>query len=180
MPPIDRCRVCGARELEFAYAGSNAPPTGEQVAPSRHHPGEQPEMHRCLGCGSLLARAVEGELVAAYADMADEVYVEEEAARRATCRRLLDAAGVGRPRFRRRPPTRQARARGIEVVHGILEEAAFPAGWFDAVFMIDVIEHLADPVRTLAEVARVLRPGGTLCLVTPDASAVAARLAGAR
>jgi 2-polyprenyl-3-methyl-5-hydroxy-6-metoxy-1,4-benzoquinol methylase len=74
----------------------------------------------------------------------------------------------------------QARARGIEVVHGILEEAGFPAGWFDAVFMIDVIEHLAAPVRTLAEVARVLHPGGTLCLVTPDASAAAARLAGAR
>ena len=31
------CRICGAAELTLAYEGSTASPTGEQVAPTRHH-----------------------------------------------------------------------------------------------------------------------------------------------
>jgi hypothetical protein len=66
------------------------------------------------------------------------------------------------------------------VFNGTLEEAAYPDAHFDVVFMVDVLEHLTDPVRTLAEVTRVLRPGGGLCLVTPDADSAAARVLGSR
>lgn len=38
---------------------------------------------------------------------------------------------------------------------------------FDAVNIADVIEHLERPNRVLAEIHRVLRPGGTLVLSTP-------------
>jgi 2-polyprenyl-3-methyl-5-hydroxy-6-metoxy-1,4-benzoquinol methylase len=207
------CRICGSTDLRLAFAGSTASPTGEQVAPTRHHPGEQPELHRCGHCGTLQARAVESELRAAYTEMVDEPYVAEEAARRATCRRLLAAAGRALPpRADGEPPlvldvgcgvgllldearglgwrthgvelsdwgVARARKLGLEVDQCTIEEARFGTDSFDAVFMIDVLEHLADPIRTLAEVARVLRPGGVLCLVTPDAGAVAARLLGAR
>jgi ubiquinone/menaquinone biosynthesis C-methylase UbiE len=48
-------------------------------------------------------------------------------------------------------------------------QAALPAGdaEFDAVLILDVLEHVADPPRLLAEVARVLRPGGILHLHVP-------------
>lgn len=39
---------------------------------------------------------------------------------------------------------------------------------FDTVLSFQVIEHVVDPVRYLEEAKRVLRPGGTLVLVTPD------------
>src|SRR5207249_2223304 len=51
---------------------------------------------------------------------------------------------------------------------------------FDAVVMADVIEHLADPVAALRHCSALLRPGGVLCVITPDPSSRVARAAGAR
>jgi SAM-dependent methyltransferase len=53
-----------------------------------------------------------------------------------------------------------ARALGLDVREGTLDAAALPAGSFDVVYMGDVLEHVPDCRATLAEVARVLAPGG--------------------
>ena len=44
----------------------------------------------------------------------------------------------------------------------------FPAESFDAVVSVQSIEHVPDPERALAEVTRVLRPGGSALFVTPN------------
>lgn len=44
----------------------------------------------------------------------------------------------------------------------------FPAGSFDMVTAIEVLEHVADLDATLAEVSRVLVPGGRFCVTTPN------------
>ena len=41
-------------------------------------------------------------------------------------------------------------------------------GSFDHVFVCFVLEHLRDPVSALAELGRVLRPGGTLSVIEGD------------
>lgn len=43
----------------------------------------------------------------------------------------------------------------------------FADGTFDAVVCLEVIEHVPDPERVLAEIARVLRPGGRAWLSMP-------------
>jgi SAM-dependent methyltransferase len=45
---------------------------------------------------------------------------------------------------------------------------------FDHVVMQDVIEHVAEPMRVVGELHRILRPGGTLQLRTPHFSSVLA------
>jgi 2-polyprenyl-3-methyl-5-hydroxy-6-metoxy-1,4-benzoquinol methylase len=44
----------------------------------------------------------------------------------------------------------------------------FEAGSFQTVLSFQVIEHVSDPDAYLREIARVLEPGGTLVMATPD------------
>ena len=71
-----------------------------------------------------------------------------------------------------------AGAGGIAV--GDAQRAPFAAASFDAVTLWDVLEHLPDPHAAVAELARVLRPGGRLALSTGDVGSLAARVSGAR
>jgi len=74
-----------------------------------------------------------------------------------------------------------ARAKyGLVVRQGIFETADFPAATFDAVTMVDFIEHTARPLDAVVRATEVLKAGGVLCLVTPDLRSPAARLAGHR
>lgn len=61
-----------------------------------------------------------------------------------------------------------AASRGLPIDHGPLEEQRYPDASFDAVTLNHVIEHLPDPLGTLAECRRILRPGGRLMVFTPN------------
>jgi 2-polyprenyl-3-methyl-5-hydroxy-6-metoxy-1,4-benzoquinol methylase len=56
-----------------------------------------------------------------------------------------------------------------------LIEARFPDASFDVVVMLDVIEHLTDPISELREIHRVLRPNGLIYIVTPNIASLTAR-----
>jgi len=56
----------------------------------------------------------------------------------------------------------------ISFTCGSAFELPFPQNCFDTVLMIDVIEHLRDPSKAVEEVCRILKPGGTLFLQTPN------------
>lgn len=73
------------------------------------------------------------------------------------------------------PSLAQARERLAETGHGAVRLAQgdlyglpFPDAAFDHVFACFVLEHLAHPAQALAELLRVLRPGGTLTSVEGD------------
>lgn len=44
------------------------------------------------------------------------------------------------------------------------------AGVYDSVLCLEVLEHVPDPFRAMAEIGRVLRPGGSLVLSVPHLS----------
>jgi SAM-dependent methyltransferase len=69
---------------------------------------------------------------------------------------------------------------GVDVRCAALGDAGFEDASFDAVTAMDLIEHVPDPNPLLAEVARVLRVGGGLALLTPDAGSPVSRMLGAR
>jgi len=69
------------------------------------------------------------------------------------------------------------------VFHGELEDAWFPrpgAEGFQAVFMLDYLEHVRDPVSALRRAHSLLRPAGVLILTTPDTGSFTRRFMGSR
>jgi SAM-dependent methyltransferase len=73
-----------------------------------------------------------------------------------------DAASLERARIR-------AAEHGVEVElrSGFAESLPWPDGSFDLVVLDNVLEHVGDRAGTLAEIHRVLRPGGLVYVVTP-------------
>ena len=64
---------------------------------------------------------------------------------------------------------RFCRARGLDVEQGELtEEYIARRGPFDAVVMLDVVEHLMEPDKVMELLWRAMKPGGKLLLSTGD------------
>jgi SAM-dependent methyltransferase len=67
---------------------------------------------------------------------------------------------------------RRAHALGLTVLRGSVSPRLPVAdGAADVVIMSELIEHLVDPDGAVAEIRRVLRPGGSLLLSTPNLAA---------
>jgi SAM-dependent methyltransferase len=204
------CGICSG-PLELRHRGAATAPAATDFAPSCHTTGGHGDLYACTRCGTVQQPGLPkgAELHELYRDMRDDAYLTEEAGRRATSRRLLDAierhgtrgsmleVGCGHGLL-----LDEARARGWQVaglelstaslahardrlgldVRAETLEALDPEadGGHLAVVMVDVLEHLDDPVGALARCARLLAPGGVLCVVTPDPASRTARLAGKR
>jgi SAM-dependent methyltransferase len=150
------------------------------------------------------------ELVDLYRGMRDDAYLTEEAGRRATGRRLVELVGAHRPPpgrllevgcghgllldearalgwdVRGLEPAEAGRGHardvlGLDVRDATLADLdAAVDGGFDAILMVDVIEHLDDPVGAVRRCRELLSADGVLLVVTPDPSSPTARVAGSR
>lgn len=67
---------------------------------------------------------------------------------------------------------------GLEVHCGDLAEVGLEAERFDAVSLSHTLEHVPDPVAFLAEIRRVMKPGGRLAIVVPNMGSLCARVFG--
>lgn len=73
----------------------------------------------------------------------------------------------------------RAVANGCRVHAGVLPHPAV-SGLFDVVTMIDVIEHVDDPRALLRFSSSLVKRGGVVVIITPDAGSILARLMGWR
>jgi SAM-dependent methyltransferase len=64
----------------------------------------------------------------------------------------------------------------IPVKVGLIHDLNFPDNCFDVVVMWHVLEHVSDPRPTLAEVSRILRPGGIFLVGVPNFGSPEAKL----
>lgn len=68
------------------------------------------------------------------------------------------------------------RQRGLRAEQGTLTALPFADGEFDVVTAKHTLEHVQDPLKGLAELRRVLAPGGVALIVVPDAAYLKIRL----
>ena len=57
---------------------------------------------------------------------------------------------------------------GLQIAVGPFEQHEFDGRRFDAVSMLDVLEHVHDPLTTLRRVHDLLRPGGAVLIAVPN------------
>lgn len=165
---------------------------------------------KCSNCGFIFAASPEvEELTGLYERLTDPNYAETQDTRTLQMQWLLDRALRERPNAATLLDVgagmglmvKEARARGLEAVgiepsqdlvesaralngidllRGVYPHAALEGRTFDIVTLIDVIEHVADPVGLLRDCGRALAPDGLFVVVTPDVSSVPARVLGRR
>jgi len=76
---------------------------------------------------------------------------------------------------------RQAKAKGVaRILQGSFPHPELSGKKFDIVTLIDVLEHLANPLTLLEAVVAALNPGGLVAIVTPNTRSLSARLLGRR
>lgn len=71
-----------------------------------------------------------------------------------------------------------ARQRGLTVIQAEVEDAGFDDAMFDTVLISHTLEHVADPLRFMREVYRMLSPNGSVILWLPNVDSIEARLFG--
>lgn len=59
-------------------------------------------------------------------------------------------------------------ATNAEIYTGMLEDAHYPDNYFDAITLWDVLEHVFEPLETLQEIRRILKPEGVLVFSIPN------------
>ena len=69
---------------------------------------------------------------------------------------------------------------GYKVHVGLFDDSNYESDFFDYVTMDQVIEHVTDPILMLHGMVRILKPGGTAILSTPNAGGWGAKFFGRR
>jgi SAM-dependent methyltransferase len=204
------CNLCGASDSRVRFEAREGWLEGTgYFAATTDRFGAYGTIRQCRGCGLLYTspRMNAAAIAREYELTEDEDYFSEGESRSMNAYiglrvlrrhvrggRLLDVgcsvgyflhaarlsyevAGVEPSRWARRYAREKL---DLTEVYPTLEEAAFPAGSFDVVTLIDVIEHHPNPAGLIRELSRVTKPGGILYVVTPDIGSLSARLLGRR
>lgn len=198
------CWVCGGRDLHLVRRGQPAAelrPDSFRITDSDY--GRTGDLYRCTGCGFLECPTVP-DVLPFYVEMDDAAYEETRGPRVLQADRLLRAVAAHRTEGRlldvgagsgilvEAALARGYQAEGIEPSHGLCRRAealGLPVrngvlphpgmeGPYEIVTLVDVIEHVQDPVGLLAQIRAVLADDGAALIVTPDVRSVAARLMG--
>lgn len=77
-------------------------------------------------------------------------------------------------------PSFTRRVHGLNTIPQTLEQAKLQDECADVVILLHVIEHVPDPIATMTEIFRVLKPGGHMVLETPRYDTLMFRLMGKR
>jgi len=162
---FSRCAACGVVYRSFQReALLKADFYGEAYFKGRKSGREKRFEHRVRKGMSWLsdALAVRGAGGGSMLDVGCSMGYLLEAGRRLG----LEACGVDISRY----AVEHCRSLGFEAREGVLDRLPFEDERFSVVVMKHVLEHTPSPLTALAEVRRVLKPGGVVLVAVPDLS----------
>lgn len=205
LPSPSSCWACGAKDLAFWKNGNAKRIESASFAITDLHYGTTGTLYRCRHCH--FAQCIDFTSVTNfYEGLIDPEYENTCAPRALQARRLLDllptrtglptlldigaGSGILLAEATRRgwstvgiEPSKwlaeQAKGRGLAVHAGVLPHAEITLQ-HDYVTLIDVLEHVTDPLDLLLNAKQHLSSDGIGMLVTPDAGSLTARIAGFR
>jgi len=200
-----RCWICGGQSLTKVKDSSLSKPSAQSFRITDSSYGVTAAIFRCEECSFLQCPEL-NDVVRFYEQMDDAEYEKTRSERGIQARKILECLAGYRPSgklldigsgagilveqalglgydARGVDPSRwlQARAqeRGLPVTLGVFPHPEI-VGPFDLITVIDVLEHVEDPMRLLQDVRAHLSKDGLAVIVTPDVQSVAARLLGFR
>jgi 2-polyprenyl-3-methyl-5-hydroxy-6-metoxy-1,4-benzoquinol methylase len=186
------------------------PLTPEDLQITDDHYGRTLALRRCSCCQFIFADSDDlDRLTALYEQLADPGYVESQLSRAPQMRWILQqvmqtvpnasslldiGAGAGllvAEALRRgllaigvepsRSLVESARqVNGVDLIQGLFPHPQLAGRKFDVISLVDVIEHITDPVQMLRECAAALSADGVLIIVTPDVGSLVAQVLGMR
>ena len=198
-----RCWICGCEHLELVKPCNIEELTSASFSITDSHYGTTGAIYRCSACQFLQCSEL-AEVLPYYEELVDSAYDAGRRERSLQARKILNVAhklqpggrlldiGAGSGFLVEQAIQMGYEAKGVEP-SGWLQQVArqhglpvypgtFPnpavSGPFDVITLIDVIEHVSDPVGLLGHIAEALRPSGMALVVTPDVRSIAARVLG--
>ena len=196
------CRICGSKESDlFRKSGLTGPLTSDHFKITDYQYGVTGELRKCRQCGFIQCTDPD-KVLPFYEEMEDPDYekgrdyrlLQESRVLRflkkikpegslldvgagsgmlveAAARMGYDAEGIEPSKWLHAA----AQKHGLPVHLGTFPHPATP-GLYDIITLVDVLEHVTDPLDLMTDLRRGLNKDGLLALVTPDVRSLPARI----
>lgn len=196
-----RCWICESENTKLIRTSTVRDIASNELRISSKDYGQTAALYECSACGFWFCPDVSNPL-GGYEELVDEDYANSQGARDVQYRKLLKTiapfkkngdfldVGAGLGGFVKAAQKAGFNALGVEpskdmaaksvghVVQGTMETIANDPRRFDVINLIDVIEHVVDPLEQMRLGHKLLKDDGILVLVTPDVSSLIAKLLG--
>lgn len=203
---IQSCWVCGGHSWKlFKPSTLGKSISSDDFKITDAHYGHTGRIEQCLNCGFRQCADLESVL-GFYEDLDDPAYDEGREQRGLQARKILEAilafkkgnrlldVGAASGILLEQAAKLEFEGEGVEPSRHLARRAVesgckvhlgtFPhpniKGEYDVITLVDVIEHVPNPVQLLRDIAFHLKPDGVGVVTTPDVNAMIARLLGAR
>ncbi len=206
-----KCNICGSEDYEVVFKGLKDDETdlNKKYASSSNTIGND-QIVKCKKCGLKYVnpRLTDKEIVEAYSEGSDELFISQAKGRELTFKKslklidkfskkgkILDVGTAGGS-FLKVARDDGWEVEGVEpnkwlcnwskehynldIKQGTIYDQKFKDNEFDVVTLWDVLEHVTEPKKTLEECNRIIKKDGLLVVNYPDVGSAVAKLMGKR
>ena len=201
------CWLCQSFDLRaFKASNINSQLSTVNFRITDNNYGHTAALDQCGSCGFIQA-SMFNSVIEYYSGMDDVIYEDTREQRKLQARKLLlrlkkltktipkptlfdigagsgvlleeakslgiEAEGIEPSRWL----VKEGQKHGIKINVGSLPSSEI-TGQYDIVTLVDVLEHVPNPVELLRQAKTILKPNGLLFVVTPDVKSIVARLLG--